>query len=163
MSETPLAMGGQGERMDFHPGDCQRFCPFGGRCEKMPAGEQCGWPYDRARGRVHPWIFADIAREVYGFDLPQVEICLPALYADFVVALGQRFVSERRLGRLKEFTHYFAENYFFGHTLACEVQGAGSVDQAWQRACAFFQRNDEQGMVKAGQRLAEVDELLGEG
>lgn len=97
-----------------------------------------------------PWIFADIAREVYGFDLPQVEICLPALYADFVVALGQRFVSERRLGRLKEFTHYFAENYFFGHTLACEVQGAGSVDQAWQRACAFFQRNDEQGMVKAG-------------
>ncbi|MCW5202816.1 tRNA-dihydrouridine synthase family protein [Desulfobulbus sp. N2] len=112
------------------------------------------------RGAAYtPWIFADIAREVYGIDIPKVEICLPAVYADFVVAL-LRFVQERRLGRMKEFTHYFAKNYFFGHTLACAVQGAGSVEQAWQRACAFFQRSDEQGVAEAEQRLAEVTALL---
>ncbi|MCI5131701.1 MAG: tRNA-dihydrouridine synthase family protein, partial [Candidatus Electrothrix sp. EH2] len=106
-----------------------------------------------------PWLFADIAREVYGADLPEVEICLPAAYADFVLAL-QRFPPERRLGRLKEFTHYFAKNYFFSHTLACEVQAAGSLEQAWQRASAFFQRNDEQGTAEAEQRLAEIAALL---
>ncbi|WPD20752.1 MAG: tRNA-dihydrouridine synthase family protein [Candidatus Electrothrix scaldis] len=106
-----------------------------------------------------PWLFAEIAREVYGLDLPDVKICRPAVYGDFVAAL-QRFPPERRLGRLKEFTHYFAENYFFGHTLACQVQGAGSVQQAWERACAFFQRNDEQGMEEAEQHLAEITQLL---
>jgi hypothetical protein len=96
---------------------------------------------------------------VYGFDIPQIKVCLPMVYADFVVSL-LRFIPERRLGRMKEFTHYFATNYFFGHTLACEVQGAGSVEQAWQKACAFFQRNDEQGMAEGEQRLAEVGALL---
>lgn len=103
-----------------------------------------------------PWLFADIAREVYGFDIPKVRICLPVVYADFVTALVQRFVPERRLGRLKEFTHYFAENYFFGHRLACDVQGADSVEQAWQRAYAFFQRNDAEGVAEGEERLAEV-------
>jgi nifR3 family TIM-barrel protein len=113
------------------------------------------------RGAAYtPWLFADVAREVYGLDIPKVRICLPAVYADFVAALVRRFVPERRLGRLKEFTHYFATNYFFGHTLACEVQGAGSVEQAWQRACAFFQRNDAQGMAEAEQRLAGITALL---
>ncbi|MCI5142698.1 MAG: hypothetical protein D3909_13445, partial [Candidatus Electrothrix sp. ATG1] len=113
------------------------------------------------RGAAHrPWLFAQIAREVYGLDLPEATICLPAVYADFVAALVQRFVPERRLGRLKEFTHYFAENYFFGHTLACEVQAAGSVDQAWQRAYTFFQRNDGQGVEEAEQHLTKLTELL---
>ena len=109
-----------------------------------------------------PWLFAEIAREVYRADIPKVKICLPAVYADFVAALVQRFVPERRLGRLKEFTHYFAENYFFGHTLACEVQGAGSLDQAWKKACSFFQRNDAEGVAEAEQRLAGVTESLGQ-
>jgi nifR3 family TIM-barrel protein len=109
-----------------------------------------------------PWIFADIARKVYGLDIPEVKICLPAVYAEFVSALAERFVPERRLGRLKEFTHYFAENYFFGHTLACKVQNADSVRQAWLRAGEFFQRNDEQGVLEAERRLAEVAELLAE-
>ena len=108
------------------------------------------------RGAAYtPWLFADIAREVYGLDIPKVKICLPAVYADFVVAL-LRFVPERRLGRMKEFTHYFAKSYFFGHTLACEDQGAGSVEQAWQRACAFFQRNDEQGMAEVKKKGTDL-------
>ncbi|MCI5221308.1 MAG: tRNA-dihydrouridine synthase family protein [Candidatus Electrothrix sp. AR4] len=109
---------------------------------------------------ITPWIFSDIAREVYGLDLPKVTICLPRIYADFVSALVERFLPERRLGRLKEFTHYFAGNYFFGHTLTCKVQNASSVKQAWLRAGAFFQRNDEQGVREAEQQLAEVTELL---
>ncbi len=109
-----------------------------------------------------PWLFADIAREVYGLDIPPVKICLPAVYADFVSALIERFLPERRLGRLKEFTHYFADNYFFGHNLAVKVQNATSVGEAWQRAEEFFQRNDEKGMREAERQLGEVAALLAE-
>ena len=41
-----------------------------------------------------PWIFADIARKVYGYDIPARKLCLPAVYADFVAALAERFVPE---------------------------------------------------------------------
>lgn len=89
-----------------------------------------------------PWIFANLAREVYGVDLAEPDINLPRIYHDFVVALEQRFRPERRLGRMKEFTHYFAQNYFFGHHLAARVQSSGSLLEAWERAQSFFQEHD---------------------
>jgi nifR3 family TIM-barrel protein len=113
------------------------------------------------RGAAYtPWLFADIGRELYGLDLPVAKICLPELYGSFVLSLVDRFVPERRLGRLKEFTHYFASNYAFGHTLAVRVQTAASVQEAWQRALEFFQRSDREALDQAGDRLAEVEALL---
>ena len=113
------------------------------------------------RGAAYtPWLFADISREVYGLDVPSGKICLPEVYGRFVLALVDRFVPERRLGRLKEFTHYFATNYAFGHNLAVKVQTASSVKQAWQRAMEFFQRSDREALEEAGGRLAEVEDVL---
>ena len=89
-----------------------------------------------------PWIFADLAREVYGVDIPKPDICLPQVYHGFVAALEQRFRPERRLGRMKEFTHYFARNYFFGHHLAAGVQSSRTLVEAWDRAQSFFQEHD---------------------
>ncbi|MGD9947914.1 MAG: tRNA dihydrouridine synthase [Desulfobulbus sp.] len=89
-----------------------------------------------------PWIFAELARGVYGVDIPQPEPKLPLLYAAFASALVERFRPERRLGRLKEFSHYFAKNYFFGHHLATRVQSSQSFEEAWQRAVTFFAAND---------------------
>ena len=103
---------------------------------------------------VTPWIFADIAREIYGADIPLPEPNLPLLYAAFASALIARFRPERRLGRLKEFTHYFAKNYFFGHHLAARVQSSQSFAEAWQRAAAFFADNDP------GQELPDLGQLL---
>ncbi len=91
---------------------------------------------------VTPWIFAEIARGVYGIELPRTALPLPHLYRQFVTALLERFPSERRLGRLKEFTHYFAKNYFFGHHLAAKVQSSQTVEEAWSRAHDFFAVND---------------------
>lgn len=91
---------------------------------------------------VTPWIFAEIARAVYGAAIPQPSPNLPLLYTSFASALVQRFQPERRLGRLKEFTHYFAKNYFFGHHLAAHVQSSRSFEEAWRRVVAFFAAND---------------------
>jgi len=89
-----------------------------------------------------PWIFADIAREIYGADCPPHRRSLPIIYAELLEGLVARFSPERRLGRLKEFTHYFARNYTFGHHLAAAVQSSGSIDQAWERAYDFFRKNE---------------------
>lgn len=89
-----------------------------------------------------PWLFAEISREVYGMAVPERATDLPLLYQELVTALEERFSPERRLGRLKEFTHYFARNYAFGHHLASAVQASGSMDEAVIRARAFFARHD---------------------
>jgi len=94
-----------------------------------------------------PWLFAEIAREVYGADLPLREINRVWAYGEFVRGL-LRFPPERRLGRLKEFTHYFAQNYSFGHHLAMAVQRSQSMAQAWEEAVAFFQRADGEALVE---------------
>ena len=107
-----------------------------------------------------PWLFADIATRIYGREIDGIPRNLPAIYALFVRALVERFRPERRLGRLKEFTHYFATNYAFGHTLAVAVQTSSSVEQAWQRAMDFFGRHDRDDMEDAVDSLAAVGELL---
>ena len=91
-----------------------------------------------------PWIFSDIGRDVFGVSIPEQEVILPEIYKYFVLALVQRFRTERQLGRLKEFTHYFARNYTFGHRLASAVQSSSTVQEAIDRAQAFFTRNDEE-------------------
>lgn len=90
---------------------------------------------------IRPWLFAEIAREVYGCLVEQPAVVLPELYWQFMNLLTELFPPERRLGRLKEFTHYFAKNYQFGHLLASKVQSSLSVDEARARAGDFFVRN----------------------
>jgi len=95
-----------------------------------------------------PWIFAVLARDIYKMDIPEHDVGLPYLYQQFIMALVERFQPDRRLGRLKEFTHYFAKNYFFGHHLASKVQASASLEDAWARAVEFFADNDPQDAVR---------------
>jgi len=87
---------------------------------------------------VRPWLFAEIAREVFDCELAEPVVSLPGVYGDFIDHLAL-FRLPYRLGRLKEFTHYFAQNYKFGHHLASRVQSSSSVDEAWERAGIFFE------------------------
>lgn len=97
-----------------------------------------------------PWLFAAIAREVYGMDTFLPEVNRPALFLRFIALLEESFAPERRLGRLKEFSHYFAGNYAFGHSLATAVQSSATVAEARQRAEEFFRRNDSAGLRPGG-------------
>ena len=71
-----------------------------------------------------------------------------------VCALSERFQPERRLGRLKEFTHYFAKNYFFGHHLAAKVQASRSFVAACDRALTFFAEHDADNLHRV---VVELD------
>jgi tRNA-dihydrouridine synthase B len=138
-----------------------------GSIDSVTAARHClaesgadGLMIGRAAART-PWIFATIAKEIYGQDIPTPNICLPHMYRDYVAGLIQRFQPERRLGRLKEFTHYFARNYFFGHHLAAKIQASSSIEEAWDQASTFFAVNDPEGNKGLGSpftvKAAETD------
>jgi tRNA-dihydrouridine synthase len=101
---------------------------------------------------VRPWVPAAIARELYEVDAPGPAAPRPALYQRFVDLLEESFPAERRLGRLKEFTHYFSRTYPFGHELAVAVQRSHSVEEACAGAGEFFARN-ESGGESGGEEL----------
>ncbi|HHB76360.1 MAG TPA: tRNA-dihydrouridine synthase family protein [Desulfobulbus sp.] len=104
-----------------------------------------------------PWLFAEIAREIYGVSVKSCRVNLPDIYARFALGLT-RFRPERRLGRLKEFTHYFALNYAFGHHLAMAVQKSPTLPLAWQRAIDFFSRSDAENLKDVN--IEEVETAL---
>jgi tRNA-dihydrouridine synthase B len=87
---------------------------------------------------IRPWLFADIARDLFGRAIVGPAVSLPAMYHAYCDLLVGQFRPEHRLGRLKEFTYYFARNFEFGHHLASKVQSSSSVDEARERAEIFF-------------------------
>ena len=89
---------------------------------------------------IRPWLFAEIARHLCGTTTAAPAVSLPSVYRRFIDNLNELFRPEYRLGRLKEFTHYFARNYKFGHHLASRVQSSMSVDEAGERAAVFFEQ-----------------------
>jgi len=91
------------------------------------------------RGAVtRPWLFAEIARTVYGVDIPKPIVSLPDVYTAFIEALKADYRPIYQLGRLKAFTHYFSMNYKFGHSLARKIQSSRNMDEAGERAGTFF-------------------------
>lgn len=90
------------------------------------------------RGAVcKPWLFANIAKDVYSFDSPTTPD-IKDVYFRFIELLKERFFPERRLGRLKQFTHYYSSNYPFGHHLATGIQNSTTLEDAVDTARQFF-------------------------
>jgi len=94
-------------------------------------------------GVARPWIFGQIAAMISGKRVLRESLALSNVYRRFIELLTARFPPERRLGRLKEFTHYFAASYAFGHQLASGVQTSESMEQAVERAECFFVENEQ--------------------
>lgn len=98
---------------------------------------------------VRPWLFAELAAWLAGRPAPPPP-SRPVLFFRFLSYLEKGLAPERRLGRLKEFTHPFSQTYPFGHTLANSVQASATVEQARGRAQAFFLASDPSGLEACG-------------
>jgi tRNA-dihydrouridine synthase len=99
---------------------------------------------------IRPWLFAEIARSVFGSNITEPSVSLPVVYAAFIEALNADYRPVYHLGRLKAFTHYFARNYQFGHSLECRIQSSNSMDEAMERAGTFFANNSKESMAMRG-------------
>lgn len=93
---------------------------------------------------IAPWLLNDIASSLYGMGKKHSQISCAEVYKRFAALLIKHFNEERRLGRLKKFTHYFARSYAYGHRLAHDVQTSPSMAVALQRAALFFENNEPQ-------------------
>lgn len=101
------------------------------------------------RGAVQwPWLISAIARDIYGHKSPLAYSSPEQLYFTYIDLLIARFPPERRLGRLKQFTHYFAASLPFGHSLASTIQSSGSMEEARTRAAVFFEKPDNQSLTQ---------------
>jgi nifR3 family TIM-barrel protein len=96
---------------------------------------------------IRPWLFAGIARDVCGRAIAELAVSLPAVYGMFIDLLNKHFRPEYRLGRLKQFTHYFAHNYQFGHHLASKVQASRDLEEVRERAEIFFAAQQNANML----------------
>ncbi len=105
---------------------------------------------------IKPWLFAEIARDLCGSPVAGPTVSLPSVYGAFIDRLNERFRPEYRLGRLKQFTHYFAQNYQFGHHLASRVQTSSSVEEVRKRADCFFE-NAERSLTASSCTSAGLD------
>jgi len=90
----------------------------------------------------NPWLLADIAATLYGMGNAEQMRSREQLLYRFVALLEARFRPERRLGRFKQFIHYFARSFTFGHQLASSVQTSNNMEEAVNRVSLFFSRTD---------------------
>jgi len=89
-----------------------------------------------------PWIFSNISSQIYGLKFEKQKTPISNIYMRFAELLQARFSKEKRLGRLKQFTHYFAGSFQFGHYLASSVQTSNTLEQALERADQFFTKSE---------------------
>jgi tRNA-dihydrouridine synthase len=95
---------------------------------------------------VRPWLGGELAGRLYGAGgCGGPPRSLASVFARFADLLEESFPPERCLGRLRQFTHYFSQNYEFGHHLAAAVQSSVSLTQARERAAAFFAGRPDRG------------------
>ncbi len=90
---------------------------------------------------VKPWIFNLFSQH---FTTLQTEtfseetINYAAVWETFYHYTCEDFPPEKAIGRIKEFSTYFARNFFFGHELYRIVQGARNLDILYDAAIIFL-------------------------
>lgn len=82
---------------------------------------------------VKPWIFRDFA------GLPPLELDHAEVWDRLYRYTMEDFPPERAYGRLKEFTAYFAQNFFFGHELHKGIQKATTAAGIREAAMVFLE------------------------
>ncbi len=83
-----------------------------------------------------PWIFKTLSDSEPSFDFKEV-------WLRFFNYTLEDFPKEKAIGRIKEFTIYYAKNFFFGHELFRAVQPSPDLTTLKANALRFFERYTE--------------------
>lgn len=85
---------------------------------------------------VKPWIFRELCKKSISIDF----IDIWNRHVDYIC---EDFPPEKAIGRIKEFTSYYARNFFFGHELFRAVQSAPDIDLLRKKANEFLGSNPQ--------------------
>jgi tRNA-dihydrouridine synthase B len=83
---------------------------------------------------VKPWIFCEL------MDKP-VTVNYAAVWSTFYHYVLEDFPKEKAIGRIKEFSKYFAQNFLFGHEFYRRIQASSSLEAIFANALRFLEAN----------------------
>ena len=83
---------------------------------------------------AQPWIFSQLSGN-------KVVIDYLSVWTTMYNYVLEDFPQEKALGRLKEFTKYFAQNFLFGHELRVKVQNVLNLNEMYNVATKFLKKN----------------------
>jgi tRNA-dihydrouridine synthase B len=98
-----------------------------GRCSGLMIGRMAA---------VRPWIFREFSGAMPAIDYPDV-------WTRFFEYTLEDFPPGKAIGRIKEFSAYYAQNFKFSHDFYRLVQGAGDLNTLRSRATKFLSANPE--------------------
>ena len=81
---------------------------------------------------VKPWIFCELAGRPVAIDYAMI-------WSTFYHYVLEDFPLEKSIGRIKEFSKYFAQNFLFGHEFYRGIQGATSLETIYANAQRFLE------------------------
>jgi len=97
-----------------------------------------GFPSDGVSGimlgrmaAVKPWVFLECLGKSPDVDYAEV---WGRLYA----YVREDFAPERAIGRIKEFSAYYARNFFYGHEFLKGIRNASTLDDAYEKGMRFL-------------------------
>ena len=90
---------------------------------------------------VRPWLFKEISSQLSGEDETLQAIDYAGVFQRYFGYVKEDFPPQKAIGRLKEFTKYYACNFSFGHQLRTSVQKAQSLDILFDEAMKFLKGN----------------------
>ena len=90
---------------------------------------------------VKPWVFREFYNALCSDTSEPIHVNYTELWQTFYKYTLEDFPPEKAIGRLKEFSTYYARNFFFGHELYSAVQGAKSLEETYNAAMAFLNNN----------------------
>lgn len=82
---------------------------------------------------VKPWIFRDFS------NMSQLEVDPAEIWERLYRYTLEDMPADRTLGRMKEFSSYFAKNFFFGHEMYRRIQGARDLEGVRAAALGFLE------------------------
>ena len=90
---------------------------------------------------VRPWLLREMSSQLSGKAGPPQAIDYVEVFQRYYGYVNEDFPPQRAIGRLKEFTKYYACNFSFGHQLATAVQNAQTIEGLYDKAMRFLEAN----------------------
>lgn len=90
---------------------------------------------------VRPWLFREMSPQLSRKVEPPQAIDYAEVFQRYFGYVNEDFPPQKAIGRLKEFTKYYACNFSFGHQLRSAVQNAQSLEVLYDEAMKFLKAN----------------------
>jgi tRNA-dihydrouridine synthase len=90
---------------------------------------------------VRPWLLREMSLRLLGKSEPPQAIDYAEVFQRYFGYVNEDFPPQKAIGRLKEFTKYYACNFSFGHQLATAVQNAQTLEVLFDKAMGFLKAN----------------------